>query len=162
MTILKVTYGNPVASIKGICEHYQISDRTARMIVKELEQERGRYGDYTVLGDGALKRVNFLAFTDYWQFRKMLQDKNARKHVPVYSPQKVARSLKLFRAMSKASWDQVRRLYLVAFAGMFADQQPEPEPYRDRTLVMLMHLEDQEAWKKIYTMVKVLTDEVFE
>lgn len=76
-----------------ICEHYQISDRTARMIVKELEQERGRYGDYTVLGDGALKRVNFLAFTDYWQFRKMLQDKNARKHVPVYSPQKVARSL---------------------------------------------------------------------
>lgn len=91
MTILKVTYGNPVASIKGICEHYQISDRTARMIVKELEQERGRYGDYTVLGDGALKRVNFLAFTDYWQFRKMLQDKNARKHVPVYSPQKVAK-----------------------------------------------------------------------
>lgn len=71
-------------------------------------------------------------------------------------------TVKLFRAMSKASWDQVRRLYLVAFAGMFADQQPEPEPYRDRTLVMLMHLEDQEAWKKIYTMVKVLTDEVFE
>lgn len=69
---------------------------------------------------------------------------------------------KLFRAMSKASLDQVRCLYLVAFAGMFADQQPEPEPYRDRTLVMLMHLEDQEAWKKIYTMVKVLTDEVFE
>jgi hypothetical protein len=63
---------------------------------------------------------------------------------------------------SKASWDQVRRLYLVAFAGMFADQQPEPEPYRDRTLVMLMHLEDQEAWKKIYTTVKTLTDEVFE
>lgn len=64
--------------------------------------------------------------------------------------------------MSKASWDQVRRLYLVAFAGMFADQQPEPEPYRDRTLVMLMHLEDQEAWKKIYTTVKALTNEVFE
>ena len=71
-------------------------------------------------------------------------------------------AVKLFRAMSKASWDQVRRLYLVAFAGMFADQQPEPEPYRDRTLTLLMHLEDQEAWKKIYTTVKVLTDEVFE
>lgn len=71
-------------------------------------------------------------------------------------------TVKLFRAMSKASWDQVRRLYLVAFAGMFADQQPEPEPYRDRTLVMLMHLEDQEAWKKIYTTVKALTNEVFE
>lgn len=71
-------------------------------------------------------------------------------------------AVKLFRAMSKVSYSQVRRLYLVAFAGMFADQQPESEPYRDRTLVMLMHLEDQEAWKKIYTMVKVLTDEVFE
>lgn len=71
-------------------------------------------------------------------------------------------AVKLFRAMSKVSYSQVKRLYLVAFDGMFADQQPEPEPYRDRTLVMLMHLEDQEAWKKIYTMVKVLTDEVFE
>ena len=60
--------------------------------------------------------------------------------------------------MSKASWDQVERLYLVAFAGMFADKQPEPESYRDRTLVMLMHLEDQEAWKKVYTMVKVLAE----
>lgn len=71
-------------------------------------------------------------------------------------------TVKLFRAMSKASWDQVRRLYLVAFAGMFADQQPEPEPYRDRTLVMLMHLEvlqhieDPEAWEKIYKLVNVL------
>lgn len=61
-------------------------------------------------------------------------------------------TVKLFRAMSKASWDQVRRLYLVAFAGMFADQQP----YRDRTLVMLMHLEDPEAWEKIYKLVNVL------
>ena len=110
MTILKVTYGNPVASIKGICEHYQISDRTARMIVKELEQERGRYGDYTVLGDGALKRVNFLAFTDYWQFRKMLQDKNARKHVPVYSPQKVARSLGFYGGETQEIRAKIERI----------------------------------------------------
>ena len=81
MTILKVTYGNPVASIKGICEHYQISDRTARMIVKELEQERGRYGDYTVLGDGALKRVNFLAFTDYCSLEKCSR---TRTHASTY------------------------------------------------------------------------------
>lgn len=93
MTILKVTYGNPVSTIKNICEHYQISDRTARTVVKEMQQERERYGDYTVFGDGALRRVNFLAFTDYWQFRRMLQDKNARKHVPAYDPQRVARSL---------------------------------------------------------------------
>ena len=58
--------------------------------------------------------------------------------------------------MSKATYSQVRRLYLVAFAGMFADQQPEPEPYRDRTLVMLQHIEDPEAWEKIYKLVNVL------
>lgn len=71
-------------------------------------------------------------------------------------------TVKLFRAMSKANYEQVRRLYLVAFTMMFANQQPEPEPYRDRTLVMLMYLENQEAWKKIYTTVKALTNEVFE
>ena len=83
------------------------------------------------------------------------------RKIPLLMPVKDM-TVELFRAMSKASYSQVRQLYLVAFTGMFADQQPEPEPYRDRTLVMLMHLEDQEAWKKICTMVKVLTDEVFE
>lgn len=93
MTVLQVTFGNPVASLKGICDQFHISDRTARTILKEMQQERSRYGDYTIIGDGALRRINLLAFTDYWQFRKMLQDKNARKHVPAYDPQKVARSL---------------------------------------------------------------------
>lgn len=93
MTVLQVVHGSPVTTIKGLCEHYQISDKTARTVVKEIEQQRERYGDFTVMGDGALKRINFLAFTDYWQFRKMLQDKNAKKHVPPYNPQKVAKSL---------------------------------------------------------------------
>lgn len=65
-------------------------------------------------------------------------------------------TVEVFKAMSKASYSQVRRLYLVAFAGMFADQQPEPEPYRDSTLVMLQHIEDPEAWEKIYKLVNVL------
>ena len=63
-------------------------------------------------------------------------------------------AVKLFRAMSKASWDQVRRLYLVAFAGMFADQQPEPEPYRDRTLTLLMHLEDRRHGRRFIQWLK--------
>lgn len=93
MTILQVVHGSPVATVKGLCEQYNVSDRTVRTVIKEMQHERNRYGDYTVLGDGALRRINVLAFTDYWQFRKMLQDKNARKHVPAYNPQKVARSL---------------------------------------------------------------------
>lgn len=93
MTVLQVVYGTPVANVKEICKHYHISDRTARTIMKEMQQEKERYGDFAVMGDGALKRVNFLAFTDYWRFRKLLQDKNARKAVPPYRPQEVARSL---------------------------------------------------------------------
>ena len=71
-------------------------------------------------------------------------------------------TVKLFQSNEQSELGSGQTLVPGAFAGMFADQQPEPEPYRDRTLVMLMHLEDQEAWKKIYTMVEVLTDEVFE
>lgn len=93
MTVIKLIYGNPVMSVKGICEQFGISDRTARKHMKEIEQNRDRYGDYAVMGEGALKRVNFLAFTDYWKFRKMLADRNARKHVPEYNPQEVAREL---------------------------------------------------------------------
>lgn len=68
-------------------------------------------------------------------------------------------TVKLFRAMSKASWDQVRRLYLVAFAGMFADQQPEPEPYRDRTLVMLCIWRPRHG-RRFIQRLKHWTDEV--
>ena len=50
-------------------------------------------GDYAVMGEGALKRVNYLAFTDYWKYKNMLADKNARKHVPAYNPQQVAKEL---------------------------------------------------------------------
>ena len=93
MTILQVVHGSPVTTVKELCEHFNVSDRTVRGVIKEMEGEKDRYGDYTIMGDGALKRINFLAFTDYWKFRKMLQDKNARKHVPPYNPQSVARSL---------------------------------------------------------------------
>lgn len=64
-------------------------------------------------------------------------------------------TVKLFRAMSKASWDQVRRLYLVAFAGGLLPKQ-KPEQHKDSTLTMLQHIEDPEAWEKIYKLVNVL------
>lgn len=98
MTVIKLMYGNPVMSVKDVCEQFGISDRTARKHMKEIEQNRDRYGDYAVMGEGALKRVNFLAFTDYWKFRKMLADRNTRKHVPEYNPQEVARELGFYGA----------------------------------------------------------------
>ena len=54
MTILQVVHGSPVATVKGLCEQYHVSDRTVRTVIKEMQQQRERYGDYTVLGDGHL------------------------------------------------------------------------------------------------------------
>lgn len=93
MTVIQLMYGNPVMNVKGICEQFHISDRTARKHMKEIEENHERYGNYAVMGEGALKRVNYLAFTDYWKYKNMLADKNARKHVPDYNPQQVAKEL---------------------------------------------------------------------
>ena len=40
MTIIKQMYGNPVMNVKGICEQFHISDRTARKYMKEIEANR--------------------------------------------------------------------------------------------------------------------------
>ena len=93
MTIIKQMYGNPVMNVKGICEQFHISDRTARKYMKEIEANRERYGEFAVMGEDPLKRVNYMAFTDYWKYRKMLGDKNARKHAPEYDPKEIAKAL---------------------------------------------------------------------
>ena len=73
ITTLQVLHGSPVTTVKELCSQYKISDRTARTVIKEIEENhKDRY---------------------YWRYRKMLQDKNARKHVPEYNPRKVADSL---------------------------------------------------------------------
>ena len=93
MTVMQIMYGNPVMTVKGISEQFHISDRTARKHMKEIEENHERYGDYAVMGEGTLKRVNVLAFSDYWKWKKMLADKNARKHVPEYNPQEIAKAM---------------------------------------------------------------------
>ena len=93
MTVMQIMYGNPVMTVKGISEQFHISDRTARKHMKEIEENHERYGDYAVMGEGTPKRVNFLAFSDYWKWKKMLADKNARKHVPEYNPQEIAKAM---------------------------------------------------------------------
>ena len=46
MTVIQLMYGNPVMNVKGICEQFHISDRTARKHMKEIEENHERYGDY--------------------------------------------------------------------------------------------------------------------
>lgn len=64
-------------------------------------------------------------------------------------------TVKLFRAMSKASGRGVSCLYQVAFSGGLLPKQ-KPEQYKDDTLIMLQHIKDPEDWEKIYKLVNVL------
>lgn len=61
----------------------------------------------------------------------------------------------IFKAMSEASGRGVRCLYQIAFSGRLLPKQ-KPEQHKDSTLVMLQHIEDPEAWEKIYKLVNVL------
>ena len=67
-------------------------------VVKEMEQQRDRYGDFSVIGDGGLKRVNLLAFTDFWKYRENVAGEQRRKYVPPYNPYEVAKSLGFYGA----------------------------------------------------------------
>ena len=57
----------------------------------------------------------------------------------------------VFKAMSQGSASSIRCLYQIAFSGRLL---PKQKP--DSTLVMLQHIEDPEAWEKIYKLVNVL------
>ena len=46
-------------------------------------------------------------------------------------------------------------LYQIAFSGRLLPKQ-KPEQHKDSTLTMLQHIEDPEAWEKIYKLVNVL------
>ena len=56
-------------------------------------------------------------------------------------------TVKLFRAMSKASGENIRFMYSMAFAGGLLPKQ-KPEQHKDSTLVMLQHIENPEAWER--------------
>ena len=49
----------------------------------------------------------------------------------------------------------IRCLYQIAFSGRLLPKQ-KPEQHKDSTLTMLQHIEDPEAWEKIYKLVNVL------
>lgn len=64
-------------------------------------------------------------------------------------------AVELFKAMSQGSGRGIRCLYQVAFSGGMLPKQ-KPEQHKDSTLTMLQHIEDPEAWEKIYKLVNVL------
>lgn len=93
ITYIEAMYGKPICTIREAADQFGISTRTVRNMLHEMEEHRDRYGDHFVIGDGNLRRVNVLAFCDYFANRAALKDSSLRKKVPAYDPEKVAREL---------------------------------------------------------------------
>lgn len=83
--------GYPYMHKDQLAKEFSISKGTVYNRTQEIEQEikNGRYNDYAVIHDGKLVLINVLVFLDYLTYRKMLLNKNARKHVPNFQPEKL-------------------------------------------------------------------------
>ena len=64
-------------------------------------------------------------------------------------------TVEVFKAMSKASGEKYPFYVFNGICGGLLPKQ-KPEQHKDSTLVMLQHIEDPEAWEKIYKLVNVL------
>lgn len=87
--------GYPYMPKDKIAQEFSLSKSTVQNRVREIEQQikAGRYSDYAVIRDGNILLVNVLVFIDYLEYRKMLNDKNAKKQVPDFQPEKIVHIL---------------------------------------------------------------------
>lgn len=83
--------GYPYMHKEQLAQEFGICKSTVYNRLNEIRQEmkNGRYNDYAVIDDGKLVLVNVLVFIDYLKYRKLLKDKNARKYVPEFQPEKL-------------------------------------------------------------------------
>lgn len=81
-----------ILSVPELATQFGVAEKTVRNILGEM-RGMDRYGKYSVMAAGKRLRCNVLAFTDYWNYRDWLADKNASKNVPPYDPLEVAHQL---------------------------------------------------------------------
>lgn len=93
ITSIKELHCSPFRTIKDLADELNVTKVTINTRKKELENEKERYGEYAVIKDGGIVLINYLAFIDYMKYRERLQEKNLRKTVPPYNPQKLAKSI---------------------------------------------------------------------
>ena len=76
-----------------IAKEFGISMSTVKSRMDEIEEEvrAGRYDDYAIINDGGIILINTLVFLDYLKYRGLLKQKNARKHVPAFRPERLMR-----------------------------------------------------------------------
>ena len=73
---------------KDIVGELGVSRGTADKLFRGVEEgiRSGRYSRYCIAGSF----INFYAVIDYLKYGTQLEDKNARKYVPKFSPEEVA------------------------------------------------------------------------
>ena len=95
---MKVTYvvetkPNAVRTIDDLAEEFGVTKTTIQTRKKEFQAEKERYGEFSVIQDGGIVLINYLAFLDFLHYRERLKEKNLRKTVPPYNPAIVAKKL---------------------------------------------------------------------
>lgn len=82
----------PYVTKKQLAEELEISPNTVKARIQEIEEEiqKGRYEEYAVMRDGQLLAVNYMVWIDYITYRQRLREKNLRKFVPPFDPEKIA------------------------------------------------------------------------
>lgn len=89
-TVVEVIKGSPYKRPAELAEDLQLSKKTILSRKDELQQEDERYGYTAVIEDEKTILINVYAFLDFMKHRARLKDKNMRKYVPPYDPQKWA------------------------------------------------------------------------
>lgn len=87
--------GYPYLKKEGIAQEFHVSKGTVTNRVHEIEEEmrKGRYSEYSLIQDGNILLINVLVFIDFMTYRKRLLNKNLRKNVPPYCPEKIVREV---------------------------------------------------------------------
>lgn len=88
MVYMETRAGAVYVQMSDLAERYSICKDTVRDRKKGIEDEieSGRYPDNAILEDGKLVLINELVFLDYIKNRKLLKNKNMRKHVKPFNP----------------------------------------------------------------------------
>lgn len=82
----------PYMKKDGIARMLGLSKSTVYDRARELDGN-DRYGPYAVIRDGQVVLINVLCFLDWLKWRRMLMDKNLKRHVPPYDPRGLIESM---------------------------------------------------------------------